>query len=217
MDKIRVLIADDHAMVREGLRMILEAHPDMEVVGEAATGQEAVALAQELEPDVVIMDLAMPGMGGLEAIRLLQERRPQVRVLALTMYDDPDHFFQALHAGASGYVVQGGSSADLVAAVRAVHEGGVYLYPTVAKALVSDYLRQMGPEEERASLEALSQRERQILQLIAEGKTAQEIADQLYLSINTVHTYRRRIMEKLGLHNRAQLIRYALRKGIIRQ
>ncbi len=215
MTKIRVLIADDHAIVREGVRMILEAQPDMEVVGEAGDGQTAVEKARQLLPDVILMDIAMPGMNGFEATAAIKKELPQVQVLALTMYDDYDHFFQVLYAGACGYVLKGASSADLLAAIRAAARGGVYLHPSVAKNLVADYLKRMDPGEEKARYDGLSERERQILRLIAEGKTSQQIADELCLSVNTVQTHRARIMEKLNLHNRTELIRYALRKGLI--
>lgn len=215
MSNIRVLIADDHAIVREGVRMILEAHLDMEVVGEVADGREAVEKARELLPDVVLMDIAMPQMNGFEATAAIKKELPQVQVLALTMHDDYDHFFQVLYAGASGYVLKGASSADLLAAIRAVAEGGVYLHPSVAKHLVADYVKRMEPGEEKARYDGLSERERQILKLVAEGRTSQQIADELFLSVNTVQTHRAHIMEKLNLHNRAELIRYALRKGLI--
>lgn len=215
MDKIRVLLADDHAIVREGVRMILEAQPDMEVVGEVADGREAVEQARQLSPNVVLMDIAMPGMSGLEATAAIKKELPEVQVLALTMHDDYDHFFQILHAGASGYVLKGASSADLLAAIRAAREGGVYLHPSVARDLVADYLKRMEPGEEKARYDGLSEREREILKLVAEGRTSQQIADELFLSVHTVQTHRAHIMEKLNLHNRAELIRYALRKGII--
>ncbi|MBI2913788.1 MAG: response regulator, partial [Chloroflexi bacterium] len=147
MSKIRVLIADDHAIVREGVRMILEAQPDMEVIAEAADGREALTKARELLPDVVLMDIAMPDMNGFEATAAIKKNLPQVQVLALTMHDDYDHFFQVLYAGASGYVLKGASSADLLTAIRAVHEGGVYLHPSVAKHLVADYVKRMEPGE----------------------------------------------------------------------
>lgn len=215
MTKIRVLLADDHAIVREGVRMILEAQPDIAVVGEAANGREALAKAHELSPDVVLMDIAMPEMNGFEATTAIKKELPDIQVLALTMHDDYDHFFQVLYAGASGYVLKGAASADLVAAIRVVHEGGVYLHPSVAKNLVSAYLKHMDPGEDKERYDGLSERERQVLTLIAEGKTSQEVADDLFLSINTIQTHRSHIMEKLNLHNRAELIRYAIRNKLI--
>ncbi len=215
MSKVRVLIADDHAIVREGVRLILQAQPDMEVVGEASDGREALQKARELSPSVVLMDIAMPGMNGLEATLIIKKELPQVQVLALTMHEDYQYFFEILRAGASGYVLKGASSADLLGAVRAVHEGGVYLHPAVAKELVSDYMGRIEPGEEKTRYDGLSDRERQVLKLVAEGKTSQQIADELFLSVNTVQTHRAHVMEKLNLQNRTELIRYALRKGLI--
>ncbi len=212
---IRVLIADDHAMVRDGVRMILEAQTDIAVVGEASDGQEALEKAHSLLPDVVLMDIAMPVMTGLQATEAIKRELPQIQVVVVTMHEDYQYFFEVLRAGASGYVLKGASSADLLAAVRAAHEGGVYLHPNVAKNLVADYVKRMEPGEEKAHYDGLSERERQVLTLVAEGRTSQQIADQLYLSINTVQTHRAHIMEKLKLQNRAELIRYALRKGFI--
>jgi Response regulator containing a CheY-like receiver domain and an HTH DNA-binding domain len=215
MAHIRVLIADDHAMVRDGVRMILEAQTDITVVGEASDGQEALEKAHSLLPDVVLMDIAMPVMTGLQATEAIKRELPQIQVVVVTMHEDYQYFFEVLRAGASGYVLKGASSADLLAAVRAAHEGGVYLHPNVAKNLVADYVKRMEPGEEKAHYDGLSERERQVLTLVAEGRTSQQIADQLYLSINTVQTHRAHIMEKLKLQNRAELIRYALRKGFI--
>jgi len=212
---IRVLIADDHVIVRDGVRLILEAQPDMAVVGEASDGREAVKKAHALSPDVVLMDIAMPGMSGLEATAVIKKELPDVQVVVLTMHEDYQYFFAVLRAGASGYVLKGASSADLLASVRAAHEGGVYLHPTVAKNLVADYVKRMEPGEETARYGGLSERERQVLTLVAEGRTSQQIADELFLSISTVQTHRAHIMEKLKLQNRAELIRYALRKGLI--
>jgi two-component system response regulator NreC len=215
MAHIRVLIADDHAMVRDGVRMILEAQTDIAVVGEASDGQEALEKAHSLLPDVVLMDIAMPVMTGLQATEAIKRELPQIQVVVVTMHEDYQYFFEVLRAGASGYVLKGAPSADLLAAVRAAHEGGVYLHPNVAKNLVADYVKRMEPGEEKAHYDGLSERERQVLTLVAEGRTSQQIANQLYLSINTVQTHRAHIMEKLKLQNRAELIRYALRKGFI--
>ncbi len=217
MTRIRVLVVDDHVIVRDGVRMILESQPDMEVVGEASDGREALEKARSLAPDVVVMDIAMPGMNGLEATATIKQELPQVQVLGLTMHEEYEYFFELLQAGASGYVLKGGSSSDLLAAIRAVHGGGVFLHPVVARALVSDFVKRMEPGEDKARYDGLSDRERQVLTLIAEGKTAQQIADELFLSVNTVQTHRTHIMEKLKLQNRAELIRYAVRKGLIAQ
>lgn len=217
MNKVRVLIVDDHVIVRDGVRMILEAQPDIEVVGEASDGREALEKARQLSPSVVLMDIAMPGMNGLEATAAIRQELPDVQVLVLTMHEDYEYFFEVLRAGASGYVLKGASSNDLVSAIRAVHQGGVYLHPAVAKNLVSDYVKRMEPGEDRARYDGLSDRERQVLKLVAEGKTSQQIAEELFLSVNTVQTHRSHIMEKLGLHNRTDLIRYALRKGLVEE
>ncbi len=217
MNKVRVLIVDDHAIVRDGVRMILEAQPDIEVVGEASDGREALEAARQVSPSVVLMDIAMPGMNGLEATAAIRQDLPDVQVIILTMHEDYEYFFEVLRAGASGYVLKGASSDDLVSAIRAVHQGGVYLHPAVAKNLVSDYVKRMEPGEDRARYDGLSDRERQVLKLVAEGKTSRQIADELFLSVNTVQTHRAHIMEKLGLHNRTDLIRYALRKGLVEE
>jgi two-component system response regulator NreC len=217
MNKVRVLIVDDHAIVRDGVRMILEAQPDIEVIGEASDGREALEAARQLSPGVVLMDIAMPGMNGLEATAAIRHDLPDVQVLILTMHEDYEYFFEVLRAGASGYVLKGASSDDLVSAIRAVHQGGVYLHPAVAKNLVSDYVKWMEPGEDRARYDGLSDRERQVLKLVAEGKTSRQIAEELFLSVNTVQTHRAHIMEKLGLHNRTDLIRYALRKGLVEE
>ncbi|MDO8613708.1 MAG: response regulator transcription factor [Dehalococcoidia bacterium] len=217
MNKVRVLIVDDHVIVRDGVRMILEAQPDIEVVGEASDGREALERTRQLLPSVVLMDIAMPGMNGLEATAAIRQELPDVQVLILTMHEDYEYFFEVLRAGASGYALKGASSNDLVSAIRAVHQGGVYLHPAVAKNLVSDYVKRMEPGEDRARYDGLSDRERQVLKLVAEGKTSQQIAEELFLSVNTVQTHRAHIMEKLGLHNRTDLIRYALRKGLVEE
>lgn len=215
MSKIRVLIADDHGLVREGVRLLLQSQADIEVVAEAANGREAVKKAGELLPDLVLMDIAMPEMNGLEATRVIKLQWPQVEVLALTMHDDYEYFLELLHHGASGCVLKGASSAQLLAAIHAVHEGGVYIHPSVAKNLVADYVHRMEPGEEKARYDGLSERERQVLKLVAEGKTSQEVADELVLSVNTVQTHRAHIMAKLNFRNRGDIVRYALKKGLI--
>lgn len=215
MKKIRVLIADDHTIVREGIRMILTAQPDIEVVGEAANGQEAIDLTRKLRPDVVVMDISMPGVSGINATKAIKAEMPEVNVLALTMHEDETYVFQLLKAGASGYVLKRGAASDLVNAVRAASKGEAFLYPSVAKAVVQDYLQRVEAGEERERWDGLTQREREILKLIAEGYTNQEIAQKLYISVKTVQTHRAHILEKLGLHDRTELVRYAIRKGLI--
>lgn len=213
--KVRVLMADDHTMFREGVRLLLETRGGFEVVGEAATGKEAVELARSLRPDVIVMDIGMPDMNGLDATRLIQADNPSSRVLILTMHDTDEYFFSALDAGASGYVLKEAASNDLVNAIESVSRGGMFLYPSLATKLVEEYLRRVGSGEERSSYDALTPRERQVLQLIGEGRTNQEIAEKLGLSVHTVQTHRVHIMNKLGLHNRAQLVSYAARLGLL--
>jgi two-component system response regulator NreC len=215
MTKIRVLVADDHTIVREGVRILLEAQPDIQVVGEAADGQEALARVRELQPDIVLIDIAMPNLNGMEATRAIKRDYPQVQIIALTMYESDEYFFQILNAGASGYILKKAASADLLAAIRAVYAGEVFLYPSVARRLVSDYLSRVKSGEEKSSYDGLTAREREVLKLIAEGHTNQAIADRLVISPSTVQTHRTRIMQRLNLHNRAELIQYAMRKGLL--
>ena len=215
MNKIKVLVADDHTILREGVRILLEAQPDIEVVGEAADGQEAVAKVSELQPNVVLIDIAMPVLNGLEATRIIKRDYPQIHVIGLTMYESDEYFFQLLNAGASGYVLKKAASADLLAAIRAVHAGDVFLYPSVARRLVSDYLTRVKSGEEKNSYDGLTAREREVLKMIVEGHTNQAIADKLVISPSTVQTHRTRIMQRLNLHSRAELIQYARRKGLL--
>jgi two-component system response regulator NreC len=215
--KIRVLLVDDHAIVRAGLRMILAAEPDMTMVGEAADGESALRMTEETHPDVVVMDISMPGMSGLEGIRRLKESVPDTQVVVLTMHEDQRYFFQALEAGASGYVIKGAAPIELLTAIRAVRKGQAYFCPSLAKQMLNDYLRRAdaGSEKEKDALGKLSDREKEVLKYIAEGKTGREIAAILYLSPNTVERHRANIMDKLGLHNRAELIKFAIRKGLV--
>ena len=216
MGKIRILVADDHTVIRRGIVGLLNAQPDMEVVAEAGTGREAVAQAIAVRPDVALLDVAMPDLNGLGATRAIKEQLPAAAVLILTMHDREDYLFQALRAGASGYVLKGADTEDLLTAVRSVARGGVYLYPPVAKGLVSDYLRRVkSGEDVKSSYDGLTDREREILQLIAEGKTAANIAGDLHISAHTVQSHRDNIMTKLDLHDRAALIRYAIRRGLV--
>lgn len=214
-EPIRVLIVDDHAIVRAGVRLLLQAEREIEVVGEAGDGQTAIAQTEALQPNVVLLDLAMPGISGLEAGREIKRRWPHVHVLALTMHRSDDYFFRMLEAGASGYVLKGADPADLITAVRTVHRGEVFLYPSMAKKLVSDYLVRVQSGEERASYDGLTDREREVLRLVAEGHTTAEIAEALHLSPHTVQSHRRAIMDKLNLHDRVELVKYAIRRGLI--
>lgn len=215
MPAIRIVVADDHTLIRRGIVSLLGAEPDMEVVGEASSGPEAVRQAQATAADVVLMDIAMPDGNGLDATRDIGRQSPGTRVLILTVHDREDYLFQALRAGAAGYILKGADTQDLLSAIRAVHQGGVYLYPTVTKKVLADYMRRVDSGEDRASYDNLSERERQVLTLIAQGKTTAEIAVVLYISPHTVQTHRDHIMEKLDLHRKAELIKYAIRKGLI--
>jgi two-component system, NarL family, response regulator NreC len=216
MSQIRILLVDDHAVVRAGLRMLLGADPQLVIAGEAETGSEGVRLACELEPDVVLMDISMPDMSGIEATRRIKEQRPDVAVLALTMHEDDQYFFEMLAAGASGYVPKRAAPNDLLSAIHAVQRGGVFLFPSLARLLVSDYLQRSehGLTAGRG-FEALTDREREVLTLIAQGRTNGEIADQLVISVKTVNRHRENIMAKLNLHSRVELVRYAIEKGLI--
>jgi len=214
-DPIRVLIVDDHAIVRAGVRLLLDAEPDMEVVGEASDGATAVAVAKSLEPDVVVMDLGLPGISGLEATRDIKRRRPKVAILALTVHRSDEYFFRTLQAGALGYVLKGADPGDLISGVRTVHRGEVFLYPSMAKKLVTDYLDQARRGEVSPPYDDLTDREVEVLRLIAEGHTTGEIGEMLSLSPHTVQSHRRHIMRKLNLHDRIDLVKYAIRRQLI--
>lgn len=214
MSKIRLLLVDDHQIVRAGLRMLFMAEQDMEIVGEVSSGEEAIHAVRQLKPDVVLMDVVMAGMSGIEATRRIKEANSEVAVLALTMHEDEHYFFEMLNAGASGYVPKRAAPDDLVDAIRVVSQGNVFLYPTLAKLLVKDFLQRA---ESGASPpgEELTAREQEVLTCIAEGLTNREIAETLVISAKTVDRHRENIMRKLNLHNRVELVKYAIEKGLI--
>lgn len=214
-NEIRLLLADDHAVVRSGLRLLLEAQPDMVIIGEAENGVDAIQRADELKPDVVLMDVEMPGMNGIEATRRIKAGSPGTAVLALTMYEDDQYFFEMLRAGAAGYVPKRAAPDELATAIRAVSRGEVFLYPSLAGRLVQDYLQRREVEEQEPPADDLTPREQEVLTLIAQGLSNGEIADQLFISAKTVDRHRENIMRKLNLHNRVDLVKYALRKGLI--
>jgi two-component system response regulator NreC len=215
MNKIRLLLVDDHQIVRAGLRMLFLAEEDMEIVGEAGGGAEAITAVANLQPDVVLMDVAMPGMSGIEATRRIKEANPDTAVLALTMHEDEQYFFEMLNAGASGYVPKRAAPDDLVSAIRAVSQGQVFLYPSLAKLLVKDFLQRAEESGVPTIAEELTPREREVLIAIAEGNTNREIGELLTISVKTVDRHRENIMRKLNLHNRVELVRYAIEKGLI--
>jgi two-component system response regulator NreC len=218
MAQTRILLVDDHAVVRGGLKMLLAADPELEIVGEAETGAQGVRLAGELRPDVILMDISMPDMSGIDATRRIKSEHPEVAVLALTMHEDDQYFFEMLGAGASGYVPKRAAPNDLISAIHAVRGGGMFLFPTLARALVQDFLQRRehgGAISAREGLDYLTEREREVLTLIAEGRSNQEIADALVISIKTVNRHRENIMAKLNLHTRVELVRYAIEKGLI--
>ena len=211
--KIRILLADDHAILRSGLRALLNLESDFEVVGEASNGREAVNLAQQLQPDVVVMDISMPEMDGLQAAEEIHQIDIPARVVMLTVHADEDYLFQTLRFGASGYVLKSSADTELIDAIRTAHRGEVFLYPSAVKKLLGEYLKD--DASSRRERDVLTSREREVLKLTAEGYTNNEIAEKLAISPKTVDTYRQRIMEKLNLHRRSELVQYALRKGLL--
>ncbi len=213
-DKIRILLVDDHAILRAGLRAILNAEPDIEVVDEAGDGQEAVAKADRLRPDVVLMDISMPVMDGLEATRRIQECCPEAKVLVLTVHDNEEYLFQVLKAGGSGYVVKKSADTELISAIRAVHRGEAFLSPMATKMVIGGFIQAVGREKTKQDYTNLTNREEEVLKLLTEGHTNQEIADLLIISIKTVETHRAHILDKLELHTRADLVKYARAHGM---
>jgi two-component system response regulator NreC len=215
LKKIRVLLADDHKMIRAGLRLVLEQQTDVLVAGEADDGRDAVALAGELKPDVVVMDVGMPNLNGIEASLQIKQARPETAIVMLSMHSDEGYILRALRAGAAGYILKDSAEADLVGAVRAVADGKSFFSPKVSRILLEDYMRKLRKTGAEDSYDLLSAREREILQLVAEGKSSKEIANLLNLSVYTVETHRGNIMQKLNLRGIPELILYAVRKGIV--
>ncbi len=213
--KIRVLLADDHTILRAGLRMMIDAQPDIEVIGEASDGRQALSETQRLQPDVVLMDITMPEMNGIEATRQIKRAGDAPRVLILTMHENEEYLFQVLRAGASGYILKEAASAELISAIRIVNSGRFYMSPSAQSMMVGDYLQRVRSGEERDSYSALTEREREILKLVAEGHTNNQIAERLFISPKTVDTHRTHIMDKLNLHSRAELVKYAMRRGLL--
>jgi two-component system response regulator NreC len=215
VSKITVLLAEDHTIVRKGLRSLLESRADIKVVGEAENGREAIDRVEELRPDVVVMDIGMPGLNGLEATRRIKKRFGDIQVLVLTVHTGEEYILQILRAGASGYLVKQAAPAELISAIQAVHRGEAFLSPSISKKVLEDYVQRTGATAQRDGFERLTDREREVLQLIAEAYSTREIAEQLHISIKTAETHRAHLMEKLSLHSTAELTRYAIRKGVV--
>jgi two-component system response regulator NreC len=216
VNKIKVLLADDHTVLRAGLKTLFNAQPDIEVIAEAANGEETVTKSLEFSPDIVLMDITMPGMSGLEATREIKKHNPAIKILVLTMHEDENHLYQMIHAGANGYLPKKVADTELLAAIRATYQGEHFIHSSMTSGLVEE-LRAREAVNPAKSQEkgGLSQREREVLQLLAIGHTNQEIAEKLYLSVKTVETYKARLKEKLGLKGRAELVRYAIQAGLM--
>ena len=212
----RLLLVDDHKVVRSGLRMLLDNESDLTIVGEAGTGQEALQLVEQLQPDLVLMDIGLPDLSGIDVAHQIKQRWPKVAIVALTIHEDEEYFFKMLEAGASGYVPKRAAPEELLTAIRAASKGEVYLYPSLAKLLVKDYLSQDHATENQPALDGLTSREQEVLSLLVEGAANDRIAKALVISPKTVERHRENIMHKLNLHSRAELVRYAIRKGIIK-
>ena len=213
---IRLLLVDDHAVVRLGMRMLFESEPDMEIVAEAENARDALAAVTEHQPDVVLMDIGLPDISGIEATRRIKTQSPDTAVVALTIHEDQEYFFKMLEAGASGYVPKRAAPEELITAIRAAAANEVYLYPSLAKYLVKDYLTQQSPAKAHDSLNDLTPREQEVLAHLADGATNAAIAQKLVISPKTVARHRENIMRKLNMHTRTELVKYAIRKGIIK-
>jgi DNA-binding NarL/FixJ family response regulator len=212
LGQIKILIVDDHTILRDSLRALFSSYDDIQIIGEASDGEQALDKAQELAPDVIVMDLALPMMGGAEVIQRIVKHNPKAKVLVLTQYCDREHIISSIKAGASGYISKRASALEVVSAIHTVYNGEYFLFPFVASTLVHDYLHQSQDEP----YDSLTSREREVLRMVVEGKTSRQIADYLSISLKTVSGYRTKIIKKLGIHNRTELIKFAIRKGLIK-
>ena len=215
MKKVRLLIADDHKIFRQGIKKLLEEEQDLQVVGEAADGREVVKKATELKPDIILMDIAMANLNGLEATKQIKKVLPESKIIMLTMHKNEEYVLQSFQAGASGYILKEGAVEELVSAIRSIYAGKSFLSPTVSKTLVDAYLRKMETGKTETPFDLLTDREREVLQLIAEGFTNREVAKQLFISVKTVEAHRAHIMQKLNIHDIAKLVKYAIQKGLV--
>lgn len=215
MPEIHLLLVDDHEIVRTGLSMLLESESDIKIIGQASNGLQALEMAAQLHPDVVIMDITLPDISGIEVTRRLKAQNPEIAVVALTIHEDQQYFFEMLQAGADGYVPKRAASDDLIKAIHAASNGEVYIYPSLAKVLVADFLDQTGDEKTRESVSGITAREQEVLGMLADGKSNDDIAVVLSISKHTVARHRENLMRKLGLHSRSELVKYAIRKGLI--
>jgi two-component system response regulator NreC len=216
MAKIRVFLTDDHTLFRQGIKTLIDAEPDMEIVGEAANAIEAIALAAEIHPDVVLMDIGMTGLSSFEATRQIRKNRPETRILFLTMYDDEDYLVECMDSGASGYVLKDSPTLQLLNAVREAHRGGSYLSPRMLSQLVDDFRSRVKSTQRLPRFATLTQREKEVLKMLAEGNSVKEIACTLNLSVKTVEAHKFNLMRKLDIHNKAQLVQYAVQKKVIK-
>lgn len=212
---IRVILADDHAIVRDGLRLLLNAQTDIEVIGEAADGRSAVKMVAQLQPDVLVMDIVMPELNGIEAARIIREKNPEIQIVILSMHSNTEHIYRALQGGVRGYLLKESAGEEVVSAVRAVHVGKRYLSQKITETLVDDYVVQKEISPAKSPIESLSDREREVLQLVVEGKSSAKIAETLHLSTKTVETYRSRLMRKLGVNDLPALVKLAIQHGVI--
>ena len=216
MAKIRIFLTDDHTLFRQGIKILIGSEPDMEIVGEASNAMDAIAQAAELKPDILLMDIGMPGVSSFEATRQIRKNRPETRVLFLTMYDDEDYLVECMESGAAGYVLKDSPAAQLLGAIRELHGGGSYLSPRMLSQLVDDFRSRVKSSQRLPRFATLTQREREVLKLLAEGNSVKEIACTFNLSVKTIEAHKFNLMRKLDIHNKAQLVQYAVQKNVIK-